>query len=95
VPGLFQETFGMTILEGMAYGLPVIVPPVGAPVDIVTEGHDGFRIDSRKTHKLKACIEQLATDKPRYQKLATAARQTAKSYDQDRFSKKIVQIFAS
>lgn len=95
VPGLFHETFGMTILEGMAYGLPVIVPPVGAPVDIVTEGHDGFLIDSRKTDKLKACIELLATDKPRYQSLVASARQTAKSYDQDRFSKGIVQVFAS
>jgi len=29
-PDLWVETFGMTALEAMAYGIPVIVPPVGA-----------------------------------------------------------------
>jgi glycosyltransferase involved in cell wall biosynthesis len=95
VPGLFHETFGMTILEGMAYGLPVIVPPVGAPADIVTEGKDGFLIDSRDTESLKACIESLAAAPATYARMAEAARATARTYDPRSFAAGVGQVFAS
>ena len=94
VPGLFHETFGMTILEGMAYGLPVIVPPVGAPADIVTEGHDGFLIDARETKQLKAGIETLANNQAKYAAFSAAAKRTAQSYDQQTFAEGISKIFA-
>jgi len=31
------ETFGLTILEGMTYKLPAIVPPVGGVIELVEE----------------------------------------------------------
>jgi glycosyltransferase involved in cell wall biosynthesis len=45
------ETFGMTILEAMAFGIPVIVPPLGGPSELVVDGVEGFCVDSRD-HKL-------------------------------------------
>ena len=44
---LWVETFGLTILEGMAYGLPAIVPPVGGVVELIEEGKNGYLIDSK------------------------------------------------
>ena len=41
------ETFGLTILEAMAFGIPVIVPPVGGPAELVTNSVEGFTVDSR------------------------------------------------
>lgn len=94
VPGLFHETFGMTILEGMAYGLPVIVPPVGAPADIVTDGVDGYLVDSRDMAKLKACLEALRVDPTAYSQMSAAAQKTAAGYDQGSFAAGIEAVFA-
>jgi glycosyltransferase involved in cell wall biosynthesis len=42
----FQETFGLTPLEGMAAGLPVIVSDWDGYRDTVRDGIDGYRIPS-------------------------------------------------
>ena len=46
----FQETFGLTPLEGMASGIPVIVSDWNGYRDTVRDGKDGFRISSTTMH---------------------------------------------
>ncbi len=41
-PDLWVETFGLTILEGMRYGLPAIVAPVGGVTELVEDNKNGF-----------------------------------------------------
>ena len=43
-PEQWLETFGMTILEGMAYGLPAIVPPAGGVVELIDDGINGYHV---------------------------------------------------
>ncbi len=52
-PKLWVETFGMTILEGMAYGLPAIVPNIGGPKELVDDGINGFSVDV--TNEIELC----------------------------------------
>lgn len=52
IPSLWVETFGLTILEAMSYGLPVICPPVGGPLELVDDNINGFQIDSRNIDEL-------------------------------------------
>lgn len=40
------ETFGMTILEAMAYGIPSIAPNYGGPKELIVDGLNGFLIDN-------------------------------------------------
>lgn len=44
-PFLCVETFGMTILEAMAYGVPSIAPNIGGPIELIEDGYNGFCVD--------------------------------------------------
>lgn len=44
-PNELVETFGMTILEAMSYGIPSIAPNAGGPLEIIENGVNGFCLD--------------------------------------------------
>lgn len=74
------ETFGLTLVEAMTFGLPVIAPPVGGPVEIVTHGTDGYCIDSRDGEALREAVLKLADDPETYDAMARAARKRAQDF---------------
>ena len=74
------ETFGLTALEAMAAGLPVIVPTVGGIAEMVTDGENGYRIDVSEMEKIEKCIEKILTDKGQFTRLASCALEHSKRY---------------
>ncbi|MEO1436281.1 MAG: glycosyltransferase family 4 protein [Bacteroidota bacterium] len=58
-PEQWVETFGMTLLEAMLYGVPSIVPPVGGPVEVVQDGLNGYQIDQRELKRIAEHIQNL------------------------------------
>ena len=74
------ETFGLTLIEAMTFGLPVIAPPVGGPVEIVTHGIDGYCIDSRNSEALREAVLKLADDPETYDAMALSARKRAQDF---------------
>ena len=84
-PDLCVETFGLTLLEAMAFGVPVIAPPVGGPAELVRDGQEGFLIDSRNSQALDAAINRLARDRATHDTMATAARARAEQFGSARF----------
>lgn len=69
IPLLCVETFGMTILEAMPYGIPAIVPNVGGPTEIVEDGYNGYCIDVTDVDKVVSTVKK-ALDKEVYERLA-------------------------
>ncbi len=65
IPDLCIETFGMTILEAMAYHIPAIVPNVGGPLELVKDQYNGFCIDVTNLEEVSQTIKQ-ALDKNIY-----------------------------
>lgn len=91
-PDLFVETFGLTALEAMACGLPVVVPPVGGIAEMVDDGVEGFRIDVRDMDRLTEAVERLLTDRQLYLACAEAALERASRFDADRTVDAIARI---
>ncbi len=83
------ETFGMTILEGMYYKLPVIVPIIGGIAELVDEGDNGFKCSSMDIENICSKIELLQTNKILYNKMSLAARKKADLYNFNSFIKSV------
>jgi len=62
LPDLWIETFGMTLLEGMSYGLPAIAPNIGGPTELIENGKNGFLIDPHNVGQVVAKITQTLSE---------------------------------
>jgi L-malate glycosyltransferase len=72
-PQSWVETFGLTIIEGMAYGLPAIVPPVGGIAELVVEGVNGFKVDCRNSDLLSSKLTEVLENEETYNKMRAQA----------------------
>lgn len=72
-PRLIIETFGLTILEGMSYGLPAIVPPIGGISEIVDDGIEGFHVDVNNFEYLTECVNKILCNKSIYDEMSKNA----------------------
>lgn len=79
IPFFWVETFGMTIIEGMAYGLPSVVPNVGGPCEIVHDGYNGYTADVTNVDVLEGLIRKLS-EKDNYERMAANALAESEKY---------------
>lgn len=91
----YVETFGLTVLEGMAFGRPVIVPPVGGPAELVRDGVEGFLVDSRDGERLREVVLRLADDGELCRRMSAAGRARAAEFSTARFAQEVTQAIAS
>jgi phosphatidylinositol alpha 1,6-mannosyltransferase len=57
-----HETFGQTLQEAAASGLPVVAPAAGGPLDLVDQGVTGFLVPPGDCGALAAAVARLAAD---------------------------------
>ena len=70
-----HETFGQTIQEAAASGLPVVAPAVGGPLDLVEDGVTGYLVPPGDAGALTAATQRLAADPRARAAMGRAARQ--------------------
>lgn len=58
VPSIWQEPFGMVVLEAWAQGRPVVAHSIGALSEIIRDGVDGFLADPGSIGSLSTKLEQ-------------------------------------
>jgi phosphatidylinositol alpha 1,6-mannosyltransferase len=71
-----EETFGQTIQEAHASGLPVVAPRSGGPIDLVTNGVTGFLYAPGDTRELRRTIELIARDPALRLRMGEAGRRS-------------------
>jgi glycosyltransferase involved in cell wall biosynthesis len=93
-PDEWVETFGMTVLEGLAYGRPVVVPPVGGVAEVNQHPHTGFALNGRDLPALQQALGLLHANTRLYARMAAAARQRALAFAPTRFANQLLDAFA-
>jgi phosphatidylinositol alpha 1,6-mannosyltransferase len=69
------ETFGNTLQEAAASGLPVVAPAVGGPIDLVNDGVTGFLVAPFHAGAIASAVSRLVRDPALRAAQSQAARQ--------------------
>ncbi|MEU8244489.1 glycosyltransferase family 4 protein [Actinoplanes missouriensis] len=89
-----KESFGMTIVEAMRCGLPVISTncPVG-PVEIIKDGVDGVLVPTGDVDAIAGALLRLMNDPDMRQRMSAAAVENASRYDPVPIAARYEQLF--
>ncbi|MDG5467420.1 glycosyltransferase [Deltaproteobacteria bacterium IMCC39524] len=71
-PTYHNEGLPNSIVEAMAFGLPIVTRPVGGIPDFFLDGKHGFLTASKKPKKIAGLIEKLLLDEDLYKKISNA-----------------------
>ncbi|DAB34819.1 MAG TPA: glycosyl transferase family 1 [Sulfurospirillum sp. UBA12182] len=88
-PSILYETFGLTIIEAMSFGVPVIGFDIGTRGDFIRDGVNGF-LSGRDN--LKDIIEN-SYDYEEYENLSKEAIKTAKIYENEYVIENQIKIY--
>lgn len=91
-PDGWVETFGLTAIEAMSYGLPVIVPPVGGIAELVEDGVNGFKADSRDMVNVGRILGDILGSQDLYNHLSKGALDRAGDFSEGKFLKGSLDI---
>jgi glycosyltransferase involved in cell wall biosynthesis len=89
----FHEPFGLTLIEAMKYGVPVIGANEGGAVEIVDHEVNGLLVDPHNGSAVESAIERMASDiEGRRRMGAQAKRKTEEYYSLEKFVERFEKI---
>jgi glycosyltransferase involved in cell wall biosynthesis len=90
-----REGFGVTCLEAMAHGKPVVAAAVGGLLDLVTDDETGLLVPARDSAALRRALERLLADRDLRQRLGEAGRERARrQFSWDGITTKLLRAYA-
>lgn len=87
------ETFGMTIVEAMSCGLPVVTFETGGVPEIVENGKSGFVVEYKNGDKLVEALEKLLDDYELREKMAENAVNASKKFSSERMTVEYLRLY--
>lgn len=86
----FIETFGLTALEAMSAGLPIIVPTVGGIAEMVDDGKNGYKIDVQDLDKIEEFLKNILSNRDLYLYLSNNGLLRSKTYSATKMAQEIL-----
>ena len=91
---LWEEPFGIPVIEAMAAGLPVVVARSGALPEIVEDGVSGIVVPRGDVAALADAIDSLLADPAKRAAMGRAARERARShYSWDQCVSRLLELY--
>lgn len=90
-----EETFGQTIQEAHASGIPVVAPRAGGPIDLVDHGDNGYLFDPGDDGQLRAYVEALTIDDALRSRMGEAGRRAVLGRSWDAVCGELVGHYSS
>jgi len=89
-----SELLGLTMLESMAVGTPVICTDVGGMPEYVVDGHVGYVVPPNDPATLRSKLLELLSDPVRASAMGAAGREHVKSYTWDRVAEAVAREYS-
>ncbi len=90
-----REAQGLSVVEAMALGRPVVAGRVGGIPDAITDGQNGLLVPEKDPAALAGAIIRLAGDRPLAERLGAAAAVTAQRYSWPACAGRFLEVFGS
>jgi glycosyltransferase involved in cell wall biosynthesis len=91
----YNEGLPMSMLESMAWGLPVIVTPVGGIPEVIIHQQNGLLVEPGNREQLVAAMQSLIRDEDLRMSLGMAARQSVEGLDIQSYMKSLLEVYSS
>ena len=85
-----EEFFGLTIIEAMAFGKPVISTKVGISQQIMQDGVNGYLVDKQNAEEINNRVLELTSNKQLSLEIGAKARESVKSYTWKSVAEKLI-----
>lgn len=89
---IWEEGFGIGIIEAMAAGKLCICSHSGAIPEIIHDGIDGFLVEKNNTEQLTKCLMKVLDRKEDWEPIRQAARKTAGQYNVGKFAEALDRL---
>jgi len=86
------ETFGLTLLEAMEAGIPVLGQPIGGNAEILENGKYGYCIDSKDVDAVADRLVMLLEDEEEYLKMSELSRKRAAFFNIEKQQSQIIEF---
>lgn len=93
VPGWLGEGFGLSILEAMASGRPVIASKVGGIPSVVSDGKSGLLVKENDPQALADAIHWFSENRERMKEMGLVGRRVAESHDWELIAGRTERIY--
>lgn len=74
VPSLVEETGGLTAVESLAAGIPIVASKIGGLTDAVTHGKNGLLFEAGNVEELATALHLLVSNKEYYRHIKSNAK---------------------